>query len=67
MLIVSNRDGVSHIFKQKMDQTQPELFVGGNRDVWLPHMAPDGTNMLYLASSEQVGAVRQSPANEYFP
>ena len=55
VLIVSNRDGVSHIFKQRADQIQPELFVGGKQDVWLPHIAPDGSNMLYLASAEQVG------------
>ncbi len=55
VLIVSNRDGVSHIFRQKIDETQPELFVGGKQDVWLPHMTPDGLDMLYLASPEQVG------------
>jgi Tol biopolymer transport system component/DNA-binding winged helix-turn-helix (wHTH) protein len=55
VLVVSNRDGVSHIFKQKIDQTQAELFVGGKQDVWLPHMTPDGSEMLYLASPEQVG------------
>lgn len=55
VLIVSNRDGVNHVFKQKIDETQPELFIGGKQDVWLPHMSPDGTEILYLISSEQVG------------
>jgi Tol biopolymer transport system component/DNA-binding winged helix-turn-helix (wHTH) protein len=55
VLVVSNRDGVSHIFKQRIDQTQAELFVGGKQDVWLAHMAPDGSEVLYLASPEQVG------------
>ena len=43
------------MFKQKVGQTQPELVVGGARDVWLPHMTPDGANMLYLSSPEKVG------------
>jgi Tol biopolymer transport system component len=55
VLVVSDRDGVNHIFKQKSDQAQPELFVGGKQNVWLPHMAPDGASVLYLTGSDQVG------------
>ena len=55
VLIVSNRDGPSHIFIQQFDQTQPQLFVGGKQDVWLPHMTPDGLGVFYLASPEVVG------------
>lgn len=56
VLIVSDRDGPSHIFRQKVGEVQPHLLVGGTQDVWLPHVTPDGANMLYLASSAQVGA-----------
>ena len=52
LLLFSNRDGPFHIFKQNIDQTQPELLVGGKSDVWLPHMTPDGLGVLYLASPE---------------
>jgi Tol biopolymer transport system component len=52
LLIFSDRDGPFHIFKQNVDQTQPELLVGGKSDVWLPHMTPDGSGVLYLASPE---------------
>jgi Tol biopolymer transport system component len=55
VLVVSDRDGVNHIFKQKSDQAQPELFVGGKQNVWLPHMTPDGASVLYLTGSDQVG------------
>jgi Tol biopolymer transport system component len=55
VLVVSDRDGPSHIFKQQIDQTQPELLVGGKQDVWLPHMTPDGSGIVYLASQVVVG------------
>jgi Tol biopolymer transport system component/DNA-binding winged helix-turn-helix (wHTH) protein len=55
VLVVSDRDGPSHIFKQSIDQTQPELLVGGKQDVWLPHATPDGSGILYLASPAVVG------------
>ena len=48
VLIVSDRDGPLHIFKQNVDQTQPELLVGGKQDVWLPRLTPDGLTLLYL-------------------
>jgi Tol biopolymer transport system component/DNA-binding winged helix-turn-helix (wHTH) protein len=43
----SDRDGSSHIFKQAIDQTQPELVVGGNDDLALPRLTPDGSALLY--------------------
>jgi Tol biopolymer transport system component len=52
LLFFSDRDGPFHIFKQNIDQIQPELLVGGKSDVWLPHMTPDGLGVLYLASPE---------------
>jgi DNA-binding winged helix-turn-helix (wHTH) protein/Tol biopolymer transport system component len=55
VLVVSDRDGPSHIFKQRIDELQPELLVGGKQDAWLPRLTPDGLNMLYLASPAQVG------------
>ena len=50
VLFVSDRDGPLHIFKQDIDQTQPELLVGGKQDEWLPRLTPDGSSMLYLIS-----------------
>jgi Tol biopolymer transport system component/DNA-binding winged helix-turn-helix (wHTH) protein len=48
VFFASDRDGVFHIFKQAIDQTQPELVVGGNDDVALPRLSPDGSALLYL-------------------
>ena len=50
ILFVSDRDGPLHIYKQDIDQTQPELLVGGKQDEWLPRLTPDGSSMLYLVS-----------------
>jgi Tol biopolymer transport system component/DNA-binding winged helix-turn-helix (wHTH) protein len=47
VLFVSNRDGISHIYKQGLDQTQAELLVGGKHDLILPRLSPDGLSILY--------------------
>jgi Tol biopolymer transport system component/DNA-binding winged helix-turn-helix (wHTH) protein len=47
VFFASDRDGVFHIFKQAIDQTQPELVVGGNDDLALPRLTPDGSALLY--------------------
>jgi Tol biopolymer transport system component/DNA-binding winged helix-turn-helix (wHTH) protein len=49
VLFVSNRDGMSHIFKQNLDENQPELLVGGEHEVFQPQPTPDGSGILYLA------------------
>jgi len=48
VFFTSDRDGVFHIFKQAIGQTQPELVVGGNDDLALPRLTPDGSSLLYL-------------------
>jgi hypothetical protein len=45
---MSSRDGTAHIFKQAIDQTQPELLVGGNERLFIPRLNPDATELLYL-------------------
>jgi len=50
VLFVSNRDGPYHIFKQALDQTEPELFIGGDEPSFLPRMTPDGSSVLYFLS-----------------
>jgi len=54
-LIVSDRDGPYHIFKQEVDQTQPELLVGGKQNALLPRLTPDGSNMLYMEAPLPIG------------
>jgi Tol biopolymer transport system component len=48
VIFVSERDGIRHIFKQSIDQTQPELLVGGNEALFIPRLNPDATALLYL-------------------
>ena len=47
VLFQSDRDGVFHIFKQALDQAQPELLVGGNEPAVLPRLSPDGSMVIY--------------------
>jgi DNA-binding winged helix-turn-helix (wHTH) protein/Tol biopolymer transport system component len=49
VIFVSERDGIRQIFKQSIDQTQPELLVGGNEALFIPRLNPDATALLYLA------------------
>ena len=51
VLYMSDRDGPNHIFKQKIDETQPELLVGGEDIVWVPRLTPDGSSVLYLTGA----------------
>jgi Tol biopolymer transport system component len=51
VLFISNRDGPLHIFKQRIDETQPELLVGGKDITWVPRLTPDGLSVLYLVSA----------------
>jgi len=52
VLFVSERDGPSHIFKQDIAKTQPELLVGGNDIASAPRLTPDGLGLLYLVSAK---------------
>jgi dipeptidyl aminopeptidase/acylaminoacyl peptidase len=55
LLFLSDRDGTPHIFKQGIDETKPELLVGGSAVVSAPRPTPDGAALLY--------AVNANPAN----
>lgn len=53
VLFLSDREGPLHIFKQGLDQTQPELLVGGTERMWVPRLTPDGSSVLYLVNPMQ--------------
>lgn len=53
VLFVSNRDGPFHLFKQGIDQAQPELVLGGDDDLYLSRLSPDGSAVLYVVSSNK--------------
>jgi WD40 repeat protein len=48
VLFLSDRDGALHLFKQAIDQPQPELLVGGDDALAIPRFNPPGTDLLYL-------------------
>jgi DNA-binding winged helix-turn-helix (wHTH) protein/Tol biopolymer transport system component len=54
VIFTSDRDGPFHIFKQSIDQTQPELMVGGSYDLAIPRLSPDNTELLYLVVPKRV-------------
>ncbi len=60
VLFFSDRDGVFHIFKQAIDQAQPELLVGGSEPVALPRLNPDGSMVLYVSSQRGLLRIRES-------
>jgi serine/threonine protein kinase len=50
VFFVSNRNGTWQLFKQAIDEPSPEALVEG-RSISLPRLSPDGTQVLYLSSS----------------
>ena len=55
VLFGSNRDGPFHIFRQDITATQPELLVGGEDDLYMPRLSPDGLSMLYVVRAKPGG------------
>ena len=53
VFFASDRDGPSHIFKQAIDQTQPELVLGGNDNLWIARLTPDGSALLYVVAPQE--------------
>jgi DNA-binding winged helix-turn-helix (wHTH) protein len=51
VLFLSDREGPLHIFKQQLDQTQPQVLVAANERMWVPRLTPDGDSVLYLVNS----------------
>ena len=47
VLFSSDRDGSYHIFKQQIDQSAPELLIGGTGWSSLPRLAPDNSTLLF--------------------
>ena len=48
VLFLSDRDGPIHLFRQAIDQTQPEMLVGGNDSLAIPNLNPAGNEILFL-------------------
>jgi len=50
IIFSSNRDGSYHLFKQAPDQTEPELLLGGDEQLFVPRLSPDGSQLLYMVT-----------------
>jgi DNA-binding winged helix-turn-helix (wHTH) protein/Tol biopolymer transport system component len=47
VLFSSDRDGPFHIFKQQIDQSAPDLLIGGNEETSVARLAPDNSTILF--------------------
>ena len=52
IVFVSDRDGQTHLYRQRIDQPAPELLVGGNDGITLVRPSPDGSQVLYLVPAQ---------------
>lgn len=48
VLFASDRDGVFHVFKQALDQPEPDLVVGGSEPASGARLSSDGSYILYV-------------------
>jgi DNA-binding winged helix-turn-helix (wHTH) protein/Tol biopolymer transport system component len=58
VLLTSDRDGRQHIYRQAIDQLEPDLLVGGEHDLGLPRLSPQGSDILYLQFPAQAESSR---------
>jgi DNA-binding winged helix-turn-helix (wHTH) protein/Tol biopolymer transport system component len=58
VLFTSDRDGRQHIYRQAIDQLAPDLLVGGEHDLGLPRLSPQGSDILYLQYPVQADSSR---------
>jgi eukaryotic-like serine/threonine-protein kinase len=52
VIFTSNRTGVIAIYRQEIDQDLAELIPTGPEQVWLPRVTPDGSSIVYQATSD---------------
>lgn len=48
VIFVSDRTGSFQIYKQALDDTVPDMLIGGAQAAPLPRLSPDGTQILYF-------------------
>jgi Tol biopolymer transport system component/DNA-binding winged helix-turn-helix (wHTH) protein len=58
VIFTSDRDGRSHLFKQRSDQPVPDLLVGGTDTVTGARLNPDGSEVLYVVRPESGEGLR---------
>jgi Tol biopolymer transport system component/DNA-binding winged helix-turn-helix (wHTH) protein len=59
VIFASDRDGVSHLFKQSIDQPAPDLLVGGDQSVILARLNADSTAILYTLNPDPTDTDRR--------
>ena len=50
VIFVSNRTGISDVYKQDIHKAVPEVLVSASENAVLPRLSPDGSNILYMLS-----------------
>ncbi len=49
VIFISDRTGTFSVYKQSLEQTVPEMIVGGAQPIAEPRLSPDGTQLLYVS------------------
>lgn len=68
VLFSSDRNGHWEVFKQNIDQTQPELLASSKGSLTLPRLSPDGSEVLYISTPQDMpdyglGSILGMPVN----
>ena len=50
VIFISDRNGTFNVFKQGVNDPEPELLVRGREDMIVPRLSPDGRSILFLVS-----------------
>jgi Tol biopolymer transport system component len=50
VIFISDRNGTFDIFKQRLDDSEPEVLVRGRESKSVPRLTPDGKSVLYLVT-----------------
>ena len=50
VIFASSRDGDMHLFRQRIDQSAPELLVGGKQQLQIARLNPDHSALFYLVT-----------------
>ena len=61
VIFASDRTGTFSLYKQRLDQTMPEMLVSAAQQVMGPRLTPDGTHILYMLNPNWEGPDSEVP------
>ena len=61
VIFLSDRNGTFNVFRQGIQDTEPEVLIRARQDLSVPRLSPDGNSLLYLITPSN-GAAENSPS-----